>query len=105
MVRRFDPDRNIARNLLRQPGVTALVETAARDVAATAAGLAGPGDFASTLTVSTGSDRTRPYARVISDDPGFLAIEFGTTRQPAKAPLRRAVEAAGLKRGGGRFSQ
>lgn len=90
--------KNLARTILRQPGVGDMTGRKAREVADNARTEIGPGDFADSLDVERGKDKTRHYARVTSDDPGLLAIEFGTSTTEPKAPLRRAIDRAGLSR-------
>lgn len=96
--RRTRPDRRAARNLLRQPSVKPWIQQVTDDVAGHAKDAIGAGDFAGSLSTSVRRDPTRIVGVIESDDPGFFAIEFGTTDQAPKAPLRRAIDRAGLRR-------
>lgn len=50
------------------------------------------GEFLESLKLTTGHYRTgRPYARVSSDDPAALSIEFGTANNAAQRVLGRAI--------------
>lgn len=96
---RFKRDRNMARNLLKQEGVESAVDDALFDVYKEAKRLGGEvsDEYASGMRMRADVDRTRPYGRVEVDHPGWIAIEWGTAKTPAHAPLRRALEASGLK--------
>lgn len=91
----FKSDRRIAPNLLLQEDVVEMVRAVTEEVKAAAAQIA-PGSPATSLTTEHGRDRTRPYGRVRMTHPGWIPIEFGGTKHVAKAPLRRAMEQAGL---------
>jgi hypothetical protein len=95
---RIKRDRNIAKNLLRQSTVGDLVDSAAADVAGDVKRFGGEvsDSYADSVAVKSGQDRTRHYARVTVDHPGWIAIEWGTRKTPAHAPLRRALEKSGL---------
>jgi hypothetical protein len=57
-----------------------------------AAGHVESGDFLESLQKTSGHYRTgRPYARVYSDDPAALSIEFGTANAAAQRILGRAI--------------
>lgn len=93
---RFKADHRIAPNLLLQDEVADLVREATADVKAAAEALA-PHQMAGTFSAEMHRDRTRHYGRVRTDYPGWLAVEVGTRRSAAWAPLRRGIEAAGLE--------
>ena len=95
---RIKRDRQIAKNLLRQEGVQDAVDDAALEVLRDVKRFGGEvsDSYANTVSVKAGVDRTRAWARVTVEHPGWIAIEWGTRKTPAHAPLRRALEKSGL---------
>ena len=96
---RFKADRRVAPNLLLQDDVAVLVREATVAAKDAAEGLA-PHQMAGTFETEQGRDRTRHFGRVRTTYRGWAAVEFGTRRTAARAPLRRGIEAAGLEHGG-----
>lgn len=56
------------------------------------------GDYHDSINVQSGVDeQSRQAAVVVADDWKAGFIEFGTSEQPARAPLRRGADAAGVR--------
>lgn len=94
----FKRDRNMARNLLRQEGVQDAVDDAVLEIARDVKRIGGEvsDSYADSVKMKAGVDRTRAWGRVEVDHPGWIAIEWGTRKTHAAAPLRRALENSGL---------
>lgn len=81
--------------ILALPGTHAALEEAGRAVARVARSLApnGSGGYRRSIKVDRDANSTIVYT---TDIAGHL-VEFGSAKNPAYAPLRRAVRAAGLR--------
>ena len=91
----FKPNKNLKRNLMREPGFRADVMRKAQAVQGHAAALAPrkTGDFARSIKV----EPTPEGARVYTDIWYGHWVEYGSKNQPPSAPLRRGAQAAGLR--------
>ena len=86
--------------LARDPAFRAGLDRMGKEMAAEAKALARSeayetGAYHDSIEGGVGDDDEGAVARVVARDDAALIVEFGTSRQPAKAILRRAAEAAG----------
>lgn len=89
---RFTPEREFERALQHAPQMSLHLQDAARAVADEVRAAAPVGD--------TGNYRRSVKAdggRVVSEDPFWHLVEFGSQNNPPYAPLRRGVRAAGVR--------
>lgn len=84
------------RILARQPGVVAALGAVTRRVETRAGQVARPHSsrFADGIDSDLGADGVGPFGRVRANWWGSLFVEFGTSTQPARAPLRQALDSA-----------
>lgn len=97
----YRPD--IEKELARSDGLVVIVEeyvragaNAAIDAAPYRAHAGGP-HYRETIGSTVGVDRRGIVGSVLSTDPFAHLVEFGSINNVAYAPLRRGVEATGLK--------
>lgn len=92
---RWIPNAAAEAELRRDPGIHAQVVSAARS-AERIARVSAPrtsGSYAGSIFVDNDGERVV----LASNDPGAVWIEVGSVNNPAFAPLRRGVRAAGLR--------
>lgn len=96
MATHFEANPQWMPDFLGSEELGAILDEAAEEVLAAAKGLASDhvrtGEFLESLHRSSGTYRTgRRYARVSSDDPAALSIEFGTAKSEPLRVLGRAI--------------
>lgn len=103
---RFRMDKDWARNLLDQPGVYDAVSDKTYDVLDKAREIAAneaydKGDYANSFREDFVRSRNndRVVGRVITDDPKWAYIEYGTRNNRAIHTLKRAVKESDLGNG------
>lgn len=90
------------KEIVKLPGMVTVLETyagagAAQARAAAPRGLHAGQHYQDTIFGGVEADHRGPVGRVASFDPFAHIIEFGSKNNPPYAPLRRGVEATGLR--------
>lgn len=96
MATRFVANPDWLPEWLSSADVESIVDEAGEEVLAAAKTLAAEhvrtGEFLESIHKTSGHYRTgRPYARIYSDHPAALSIEFGTAKSEALRVLGRAI--------------
>jgi hypothetical protein len=89
-MRDFELNRGFSRRLARSPELREALTRAGRVVAAEAERLSAPEHSIEVVERGHG-------VRVVNASPGAVREEWGSAREEPRAPLRRAVRAAGLR--------
>jgi hypothetical protein len=93
----------VEKQLLRDPNMAQMLATYAEAGAENARADAPTGHrhrglhYRDSIHAAVGVDGRGPFGRVFSVDFAAHLVEFGSVHNPAYAPLRRGVEATGLR--------
>lgn len=97
---RFNASYSGISELINSPRMVAEMRRRAEKVAARASATAprDTGQYSASFRVESGSHggagKDRAYGRVENSDPAAFYVEFGTSRQEARHPLRNALHSA-----------